>query len=74
MAQDQQMAFDYFRKGEYEKAASVYQSLFDKNPYNSYYLLKLIDSHQQLEAFTIAQGLIENQLKNQPSQSQFLEN
>lgn len=72
MAQDQQMAFDYFRKGEYEKAASVYQSLFDKNPYNSYYLLKLIDSHQQLEAFTIAQGLIENQLKNQPSQSQFL--
>lgn len=72
MAQDQQIAFDYFRKGEYEKAASVYQSLFEKNPYNSYYLLKLIDSHQQLEDFSIAQGLIETQLKNQPSQFQFL--
>ena len=72
MAQDQQMAYDYFRKGEYEKAANVYQSLFKKNPYNSFYLLKLIDTHQQLEDFSIAQELIETQLKNQPSQFQFL--
>lgn len=72
MAQDQQMAYDYFRKGEYEKAANVYQSLFEKNPYNSFYLLKLIDTHQQLEDFSIAQELIETQLKNQPSQFQFL--
>lgn len=72
MAQDQQMAYDYFRKGEYEKAANIYQSLFEKNPYNSFYLLKLIDTHQQLEDFSIAQGLIENQLKNQPFQFQFL--
>ena len=71
-AQEQQQAFDYFRKGEYEKAASIYKSLFEKNPYNSYYLLKLIDSHQQLEKFSAAEELIKSQLKNQPTQSQFL--
>ncbi len=72
LAQDQQIAYEYFRKGEYEKSANIYKNLFEKNPYNSYYLLRLIDCKQQLEEFQIAEDLIEKQLENQPSQLQYL--
>lgn len=72
LAQDQQIAYEYFRKGEYEKSASIYKELFEKNPYNSYYLLRLIDCKQQLEEFQSAEELIKKQLENQPSQLQYL--
>ena len=71
LAQEQQMAHDYFRKGAYEKAANIYQTLFEKNPFNSNYLLKLVDCYQQLEKFDDAQLLIEDHLKKQPSQTHF---
>ncbi len=71
LAQEQQMAYDYFRKAEYEKSASIYQTLFEKNPFNTNYLNKLIDCYQQLENFEKAQQLIEGFLKKQPSQTQF---
>ena len=29
---------NYYRKGEYEKAAQVYKKLHDKSPYNTTYL------------------------------------
>ncbi|MCF6279688.1 MAG: tetratricopeptide repeat protein [Flavobacteriaceae bacterium] len=69
--QEQQIAYDYFRKGEYEKAASIYKLLFEKNSYNSNYLNLLVDCYQQLENFDKAQLLIENHLKKQPSQTHF---
>lgn len=71
-AQEQQMAFDYFRKGEFEKAASIYQSLYDQNNFNSNYLTRLIYCYQQLEQFEISEELIENHLRSNPSQIQFL--
>ncbi len=71
-AQEQQMAYDYFRKGEYEKSASIYQLLYDQNNYNSSYLTRLVDCYQQLENFEKAQELIENHFEKYPSQIQFL--
>lgn len=72
LAQDQQIAYEYFRKGEYEKSATIYQNLFENNPYNSYYLSRLIDCKQQLEEFEKVEELIKNRLKKFPSQSQYL--
>ncbi|HFS67582.1 MAG TPA: tetratricopeptide repeat protein [Flavobacteriia bacterium] len=57
-SQNVQMAFDYFRKGEYEKAASIYKKLFDKNKYNSLYFNYLLKSYQELEDFDKAENLI----------------
>ncbi len=72
LAQEQQMAYDYFRKGEYEKSASIYKTLYEQNNFNSNYLTRLIDCYQQLESFDIAQELIENYIKKQPRHTHFL--
>jgi lipopolysaccharide biosynthesis regulator YciM len=62
-AQEQQLAYDYFRKGEYEKSASVYEKLYLENKFNAHYLSKLIDCYQQLEEFSKAKETIEKHLK-----------
>jgi tetratricopeptide (TPR) repeat protein len=71
LAQEQQLAYDYFRKGEYEKAASVYEKLYVENKFNAHYLSKLIDCYQQLEEFTKAKESIEKHLEEFPSQVHF---
>ena len=67
-AQDASLAFLYFRNGEYEKAASLYKSLHEKNPLNSNYLNYLIDCYQQTEKFNEVKFLLNTQLKKVPSQ------
>lgn len=70
-SQDQQLAYEYLRKGEYEKAISIYQALYDQNNFNSNYLSRLIYCHRQTESFGKSQVLIENHLKKYPNQIQF---
>jgi tetratricopeptide (TPR) repeat protein len=67
-AQEPQLASQYFRNGEYEKAASLYKTLQKKNPYNTIYLNALIDCYQQLEKFEEVNQIVTNQLKNFPNQ------
>ncbi|MCK5814484.1 MAG: hypothetical protein KAH07_00920, partial [Flavobacteriaceae bacterium] len=69
--QSQQMAYDYFRKGEYEKAASIYKELYEQNNFNSNYLLRLLYCERQLENFDESKILIENHLSKYPRQVQF---
>lgn len=64
--QEQQLANQYFRSGEYEKAASLFETLHKKHPYNTNYLNYLIDCYQQLDEFEKTQNLIENQIKKYP--------
>jgi tetratricopeptide (TPR) repeat protein len=67
-AQEPQLALQYFRNGEYEKAASLYKTLFEKNPYNANYLNTLIDCYQQLEKFEEVTQIVVKQLKSYPNQ------
>ena len=67
-AQDQQLAFQYFRNGEYEKAASIYKPLHQQNPYNSVYLSYLIDCYQQLQQFNEVVTLVNKQLSTYKNQ------
>lgn len=67
-AQEQQLAFQYFRNGEYEKAVSVYKILHEKHPYNNIYLTYLIESYQQLEKYDEAHIIITKQLEKFPFQ------
>lgn len=71
LAQEQQVAYDYFRKGEYEKAASIYQTLYEQNNFNSNYLIRLIYCQRQLEDFDKTHQLVEEHLKKYPTQIQF---
>jgi tetratricopeptide (TPR) repeat protein len=67
-AQEQELAFQYFRNGAYEKAAAIFKNLHQKHPYNSNYLNYLIDCYQQLENFEDANSVIHNQLEKFPNQ------
>ena len=66
--QEQELAFQYFRNGSYEKAAAVFKNLNQKHPHNSTYLNYLLDCYQQLENFEDASIVIHNQLENFPNQ------
>lgn len=61
-AQDDIVAREYFKNGEFEKALISYKSLVKKNKNNPSYIIQLIKIHQQLEQYTEAQNLIEAQL------------
>lgn len=65
-SQNVQMAYDYFRRGEYEKAANIYEKLFKKNQYNSQYYKFLLTSYQEMDAFDKAENLIVSQQKKYP--------
>ncbi|MBG7630275.1 MAG: tetratricopeptide repeat protein [Bacteroidetes bacterium] len=67
-AQEHQLAYQYYRNGDYEKAISLYQSLHEKNPFNTTYTNYLINCFQQLERFEDATNLINNQLEKFPNQ------
>ena len=67
-AQEPQLAFQYFRNGDYEKAASIYKELHKKHTYNTTYFKYLIDCYQQLENFEEIPKIITKQLENFPSQ------
>lgn len=67
-AQEQQLAHQYYRNGDYEKAISLFEILQQNNPYNTSYTNYLIDCFQQLEKFEEANTLINNQLKKFPNQ------
>ena len=71
-SQSETLAENYFDRGEYQKAISIYQKLYAKMPYKSQYMLKLVEAHQQLENFDLAQALLEKQLQTRNAQSQYL--
>ena len=71
-SQNVQMAYDYFRKGEYEKAANIYEKLFNKNTYNSRYYKLLLKSYQEMNAFNKAENLIVSQQKKYPKRIELL--
>ncbi len=63
------LAETYFRQGEYEKATQIYQKLYAKSSFNTTYLNRLITCYQQTEKFKIAENLLTEKLKENPTQS-----
>ena len=68
-SQEDILAKEYFKKGEFEKALSSFQRLYDNNPGNISYLLQLVKTHQQLEQYAEAETLLLNVIEkiNYPS-------
>lgn len=61
-AQNEQLAMNYFDKGEFEKAIISFDELLKSNPTNSFYFQKLVESHQQMQQFDVAEKLIQERL------------
>ncbi len=66
--QEQQLAYQYYFNGEYEKAVSLFKTLRKKNKFNTNYLNYLIDCYQYLGDFESADIELNNQLKKFPNQ------
>ncbi|WP_397444636.1 tetratricopeptide repeat protein [Polaribacter sp. R77954] len=63
------LAESYYRQGEYEKATQIYKKLYDKSPFNTTYLNRLITCYQQTDKFLVAQNLLSEKIKKNPTQN-----
>ncbi len=68
-AQNSQLAYSYFRKGEYKKAANLYEQLYKKNKLRRTYFKKLLSCYQLTEDFEKASNLLKAQMEAYPTQA-----
>ncbi|PWA05198.1 tetratricopeptide repeat protein [Flavobacterium psychrotolerans] len=61
-SQNEQLAQNYFDKGDFEKAKISYEELLKSQPGNGNYFQKVIDCYQQLQQFAIAEKAIQERL------------
>ena len=57
-SQNDQLAMNYFEKGEFEKALVSFQNLLDSQPGNGYYFQKSVECYQQLKQYEVAEKAI----------------
>ncbi len=63
-SQNEQLAQNYFDKGDFEKARLSYESLLKTQPYNYIYFQRIIECYQQLEQYKQAEQVLEDRIKN----------
>lgn len=61
-AQNEQLAYNYFEKGEFEKALVMYQELEQKQPNNTFFVQKIAASYQQLQKYAEAGKFLSDKL------------
>lgn len=61
-SQNEQLAHNYFEKGEFEKALSLYQELEKKQPNNTFFVQRIAGSYQQLKQYDNAEKLLLDRL------------
>lgn len=57
-SQNEQLAQNYFDKGEFDKATSLYEEMEKKQPSNFYFTQKLVSCYQNLKQFDKAEKLL----------------
>lgn len=57
-SQNDQLAQNYFDKGEFEKALVSYQDLLTSQPGNGFYFQKAVECYQQLKQYEVAEKTI----------------
>lgn len=72
LAQSELLANNYFEKGDYEKALSLYEKLQKENPGRLDFVLKVVESNQQLERFDVAGKLLEERVNGRSFPPQLL--
>lgn len=70
-AQNEQLANNYYEKGDFEKAKLIYEELLKGSPSNTQYFLRTVDCYQQLQMFDVAEKTIQDRY-NKYKQGVFL--
>jgi len=67
-AQESRLAQQYFQNGEYQKAAVLFEKLYDQNERNDYYFDRYVDCLVALERYDEAEKAVKKQLRQDPDQ------
>ena len=67
--EDYMLAERYYRDGAYEKATQLFKALYDKNPFNTTYLKRLVSSYQETSQFETVEKLLKQRLLQHPTHS-----
>jgi len=70
LAQNSRLAQQYYNNGEYEKAASTYKGLYEKNQNSSHYFNRYVDCLIKLEEFIVAEESVKREIKKNPKKVQ----
>lgn len=73
IAQSEQLAFNYFDRGKFDKSITILEELVIKQPGNYAYFQKMISCYQQLEQYEKAEAAILNKLKNSKMPNLYVE-
>lgn len=65
-AQEAQLAQQYFRDGEYEKAAVLYEKLYERNSRNDFFFDRYVECLLAMEDFKQGESVIKQQLRKTP--------
>jgi len=57
-SQNEELAKDYFDRGQFQKALISYQKLYEEKKGNINYFMRIVEIHQQLEQLDIAEQLL----------------
>jgi len=72
-AQNEQLAANYFERGDFEKALVSYEELLGKQPGNSIYFQRTVECYQQLSQFEKAQQLILQRIEKYKQPNLYIE-
>lgn len=66
LGQTSRLAMQYFETGEFEKAASLFKELYQKDNRSNFYFDKYIESLLAMETYDEAEKVVKNRLKREP--------
>lgn len=72
-AQNEQLAYNYYDKGEFDKAVSMLEEMYAKQPLNYAYFLKMISCYQQLKQFDKAEKAIKDKMERSKLPTAYVE-
>jgi tetratricopeptide (TPR) repeat protein len=72
-SQNDQLAMNYFDKGEFEKALVSFQDLLTSQPGNGFYFQKAIECYQQLKKYDVAEKAISDRYNKYKQSSLLIE-
>jgi tetratricopeptide (TPR) repeat protein len=70
-AQDPNLANQYYQNGEYEKAGSLFEKLYQTNETSDYYFEKYVDCLANLQQYEKCEGILNKQIKKRPKEVHF---
>lgn len=66
IGEEHSLAQQYYQNGEYDKAAALFEKLYEKNPSSGFYYKSYYQTLMAMQDFKSAEKLVKKQMKNYP--------